>query len=53
MITTPEDRRKEQEQTIKDTDWYKDEFGLHMMDKGEQKKKKECAAPEALYDLND
>jgi len=52
-ITTPEDAQREKEQEIEAAAWYRDEYGSHMKSKDKQKKQKEYAAPEALYDMDD
>ena len=51
VLTTPEYEEKAKEQEIESAAWYKDEWGLHMADKGRQGKKTH-AAPEQLYDLD-
>ena len=51
VLTTPADKDEDAAQDIENAAWYKDEFGDHM--KGGGKEKKQYAAPEALYGLDD
>ena len=48
---TQEDAEQEWQQVIRDTAWYKNEYGAHMSTKGRQSKN-EYTSPEMLYDID-
>ena len=52
-ITTPDDVKREEEMALENAAWYKDEYGEHMSKKDKKDKKKEYAAPEVLYGIDD